>query len=296
MHIGHRALMHRLEKRSRSGHARVLVTYSPHPDVVLGKADGNRRHEIFTYEEKLSLLQDFDLDASIFLPFSKELARMTARHYLEAVLLEKLKAKHIIIGYDQTFGQGKEGDFAFLKKNARQYGYRVDRLPAVKFHGNIVSSTLIREYLLDGKIKNANQLLGHDFFISGTVVRGNRRGHTMGYPTANLDFSDTKVVPREGVYIGYVKMGDKKIRAMINIGKNPTFDLKYLSLEVHLLDFEADLYGQHLRVHFEDRIRDEIKFNGIDALKSQLDRDAAIAREGIKPESDWTRVFRFRRQ
>ena len=289
MHIGHRALMKRLEKRSRPGLARVLLTYSPHPDIVLGKSDGKSRQEIFTYEEKLGLLQDFDLDAVIFLPFSRELARMSAEHYLKEVLINKLRAKRIIIGYDQTFGQGRKGDFTFLRSHADTLGYTVDRVTEIRHRGRIVSSSLIRELLAGGDVEGANELLGHDFFLTGTVVRGHRRGRTIGYPTANLDFSETKAIPGEGVYAGVVTSGGDTRRAMINIGKNPTFGQDYVTVEAHLLDFDADLYGEQLRVHFLHRIRDEIKFSGLKELKARLDEDAAETRRLVRlpGEGNW---------
>ena len=176
MHRGHRALIERVQKRSQpEGRARSLVTYHPHPDLVLGKREAGR-HELFLYEEKIALYQRFDLDAVIFLPFTKDLAQMSATRYLEEILLDRLRARHIIIGHDQRFGKGREGDFDFLEQRADRYGFAVEQIHAVKFMGAIVSTSRIRSTIEDGKVLAANRLLGHEYFLSALVVRGDQRG------------------------------------------------------------------------------------------------------------------------
>ncbi len=276
MHRGHQALISRVQKRSRGdAHARILVTYHPHPDLVLGKRDAGRS-ELFTYNEKIALYQRFDLDAVIFLPFTRELAQMSALRYLKEILLEKLHAKHIIIGYDQRFGRGRKGDYAFLKKMSRRYDFRVEQIGAVKFRGEVVSTSKIRRRIEDGDVAGANRMLGHDFFISALVVRGKQRGTDLGFPTANLDVSPTKTVPGRGVYTAVTEWGGRRFKTMVNVGYNPTFGQEQLSIEAHLLDFDEDLYGQELRVFFRDRLRDEVKFDSVEELVEQLrlDREA----------------------
>ncbi len=274
MHRGHQALVNRLQKRSRrNNRARLLVTYHPHPDLVLGKRKSLRGVELFTYEEKLALLQRFDLDAAVFLSFTPELARMTALRYLKEILIGKLRASHIIIGYDQCFGRGRKGNFDFLKKMSHRYDYKVERIGAVKNRGKLVSSSLIRGLLNEGDIKTANRLFDHEFFLTGTVVRGFQRGADLGFPTANLEVPETKLVPADGVYTAIAEWGARRFRAMVNIGSKPTFGRENRTIEAHLLDFNENLYGEQLRLYFKARLRDEQKFDGPEALVEQLKKD-----------------------
>jgi riboflavin kinase/FMN adenylyltransferase len=209
------------------------------------------------------------------LPFTPELARMSALRYLKEILLGQLHAKHIIIGYDQRFGRGRKGDYAFLKKMSRRYDFRVEQIGAVRYRGSIVSTSKIRGLIESGDIARANRLLGHDFFLNALVVRGERRGTTIGFPTANLDVPPTKTLPAHGVYTAITEWGDHRFRTMVNVGVKPTFGQNQLSVEAHLLDFSGNLYGEQLRVYFRDRLRDEQKFDSVDALKAQLERDRA---------------------
>ncbi|MCE9597174.1 MAG: bifunctional riboflavin kinase/FAD synthetase [Spirochaetia bacterium] len=274
LHKGHQALIHKLLKKRVD--ARVLLTYHPHPDLVLGKRKSAETYELFTYEEKLALFQSYPLDAVVFLPFTPELARMTALRYLKEILLGKLKASHIVIGYDQCFGRGRKGDFAFLKKMSRRYNYSVDRVKAVRRSGLVISSSQIRNSLANGQMETAAKLLGHDYFITGLVVRGFQRGREMGFPTANLEVPRSKVLPMQGVYTARAEWGGRSYRAMVNIGTNPTFDGRQLTIEANLLDFNADLYGEQLRIHFRKRIRDEVKFDSMEALIAQLHKDREV--------------------
>ena len=277
LHRGHRALIQRLLKKKVD--ARILVTYHPHPDLVLGKRKDPEGYELFTYEEKLSLFQSYPLEAVVFLPFTVELDRMTALRYLKEILLGKLRAKNIVIGYDQCFGRGRKGDYKFLKQMSRRYDFEVDRVKAVRGFGPVISSSQIRTYLKQGLIEKAANLLGHDYFLTGTVVRGFQRGRLIGFPTANLEVPRSKVIPAEGVYTAKAEWGGRYYRAMVNIGTNPTFEGKSVSVEAHLLDFDGDLYGQQLRIHFRKHIRNEIKFSSVDDLKSRLEKDRIIARK-----------------
>lgn len=274
IHRGHQALIKRL--LGKKAGARVLLTYHPHPDLVLGKRKDPEGYELFTYEEKLSLFQRYPLDAVVFLPFTVELARMTALRYLKEILLGRLRAKHIVIGYDQCFGRGRKGDYGFLKLMSRKYDFAVDRVKAVRGFGPVISSSQIRASIAAGESEKAARLLGHPYFITGIVVRGFQRGRLIGFPTANLEVPRSKVIPREGVYTARVMRDGKTYRAMVNIGRNPTFDGKQRSIEAHILDFDEDLYGQELRVHFHKRIRDEMRFSSVEELRLRLLRDRQI--------------------
>ncbi len=277
MHRGHQAILKRLEKRSRKKNIpRVLLSYDPHPDFVLGKRAAERGSELFHYEEKLALFQKFDLDAVCLLEFSQTIARMTAMRYLKEILIGKLRSRHIIIGYDQHFGKGRKGDYHFLKKMQKRYSYKVERIHAVRFRRNILSSSLIRQCIQEGDMIRANQYLGYDFFIQAMVKRGFQRGRKLGFPTINLDLLPTKAIPKEGVYAGYCEWGGRRYTSMINIGTNPTFGQQELSVEAHLLGFQGELYGEKLRLFFKERIRDQIKFTSPQALLLQLEQDRNI--------------------
>ncbi len=280
MHKGHQALVKRLQKRSRKGNrARVIVTYNPHPDLVLGKKHGTKATELFTYTEKLALFQSYDLDAVIFLPFTLELARMTAMRYLKEILLGRIRASHIIIGYDQCFGRGRKGDFAFLKKMSRRYDFTVERVRAVKSRSTVVSTSAIRSMIQQGEIEYANRFLGHPFFMTGTVIRGFQRGRKIGFPTANLDLPETKTLPGRGVYAGRVERGGRSYKAMINVGVNPTFGNEAVSVEAHILDFDETIYGEQIRLYLMERLRDEMRFSSIEDLVRQLERDKEMTKK-----------------
>jgi riboflavin kinase/FMN adenylyltransferase len=275
IHRGHHLILTNLE--SAAPGERVLVTYDPHPDRILGKRS-DKRTELFTYSEKIFLLQRYDIDTAVFLPFTRELSEMSAEEYLERILIQRLRASRIIIGYDQCFGKNRGGDYDFLLRMSDRFGYTVERIEAFRLNGEIVSSSLIRALIKDGQIRKANEYLGHDFFVSGYVVRGNRRGRELGFPTANLDIEPTKVIPQEGVYACTIEWGGRIYRAMTNVGRNPTFNQNTLTVEVNILDFDQDIYGENLRVSFKQRMRSEIRFSSVDALIQQLRRDEAVTR------------------
>ncbi len=272
IHLGHQALLKRIQIQKDS-YKRVLVTYYPHPDLVLGKRKDEYGTELFTYEEKLSLLQKYDIDVVVFLEFTKEFANTTAEDYLKKILIDKLKAKLIVIGYDQCFGKNREGNYNFLIEKSKQYNYSVEQVEPILYEGEVVSSSRIRDLIKKGDIEKANILLGKLFFITGTVVKGFQRGRTIGFPTANLDIPLTKVIPKIGVYRGYCEYGGIFYKAMINIGYNPTFNNQLLSVEAHILDFDQNIYGEQVKFHFVDRLRDEKKFSNILELKNQLEID-----------------------
>ncbi|MCB1083910.1 MAG: riboflavin biosynthesis protein RibF, partial [Simkania sp.] len=262
------------KKRSKKArHARILLTYHPHPDIVLGKRESLRGAELFTYEEKLALFQRFSLDVVVFMPFTKELASMTALRYLREILLGKLRARNIVIGYDQCFGRGRKGNYEFLKLMSKKYDFEVDRIEAVKSKGDIISTSRIRGEIQAGNVSEANRLLGHDYFLTGTVVRGFQRGQSIGYPTANLDVAESKLIPAEGVYGAICEWGGQHYRAMVNIGKNPTFQNEQMTIEANILDFKGDLYGETLRLYFLHRLREELSFASVNELVEQLGRD-----------------------
>ena len=299
VHRGHQALLKELqkygyEKKKEKSYARVLLSYHPHPDLVLGKGPPEKRLELYTREEKLSLLQrlgaDFDLDALCLLRFDSKLASVTALDYLKGVLLEKLRADYIVIGYDQRFGRGREGDYAFLKRRAPQYKFQVKQIPALEDHGEVISSSKIRQYISSGQIERANALLGYPFFIQAKVKRGEERGQKLGFPTANLELPSGKVLPGEGVYAGFADWKGERFQAMISIGKKPSFRSELelaqgreggIEVEAHLLDFDEKqkLYGEDISLFFQKYLREQISFDSSDALIKQLERDKELLRK-----------------
>lgn len=272
IHLGHQELLKKIQKQKDS-YKRVLVTYYPHPDLVLGKKKEEYGTELYTYEEKLSLLQQYDIDVVVFLEFNSELANTSAEDYLKNILIDKLKAKYIVIGYDQCFGKNRQGNYQFLLEKSKKYDYIVEQIEPVLYENEIVSSSKIRQLIKDGYIEKANKMLGRTYCITGTVVKGFQRGRLIGFPTANLDIPITKVIPKIGVYRGFCEYGGKIYKTMMNIGYNPTFNNQLLSVEANILDFDLNIYGEQIKLYFCDRIRDEIKFASIEELKEQLKKD-----------------------
>ncbi len=274
-HKGHQGLLNAILHPSYGKeYARVLVTYHPHPDFVLNKR--KKPIEIFHFDEKLALLQKYPLDAVIFLKFSVEFSQIEATDYLKNFLIKKLKAKEIIIGYDQCFGYQRKGNYSFLKKHVQDYDYNVKRIRPVRFLGKKVSSSRIRQSLHEGRIKQANRLLGHEFSMKGLVVVGFQRGKELGFPTINLSLHKTKIIPAQGVYTGYMDWGNKRYKVMINIGKNPTFQNTQTSIEAHILNFSETIYGEQVCIYFVDRIRKEKKFSDPEQLRKQLLEDKKL--------------------
>lgn len=278
IHLGHQELLKRIQKQKDS-YKRVLVTYHPHPDLVLKKRTEEYGTELYTYEEKLSLLQNYDIDIVVFIEFTQEFSNTTAEDFLKYILIEKLKAKYIVIGYDQCFGKNKEGNYKFLLERTNQYHYKVEQIDPILWDGEIVSSSKIRNFLKFGDIEKANLMLGRNYCITGTVIKGFQRGRLLGFPTANLDIPMTKVIPKIGVYRGFCEYGGSVYKAMINIGFNPTFNNQLISVEAHILDFDKNIYGEQIKIYFLDRIRDEKKFSTIEELKEQLIKDKAFTEQ-----------------
>lgn len=249
----------------------VVVTYSPHPSVVLGK---NPNFKYLTTEpEKEDLIRSFNIDYLVILDFTLELSRMSAEDFLEKIIIQKLNAKYIVIGYNHFFGQGRRGDFHLLQENASRYGYEVELRDAVTQGDQKISSSVIRNFLDQGDMKGASSILGRNYSLTGKVKEGAKRGRTIGFPTANLELPEERILPGIGVYACYTIVDGVKYKGMVNIGKNPTFDGKRMHVEVNILDFAREIYGETIEVQLVQKIRDEVKFSGIEALKQQLEAD-----------------------
>jgi riboflavin kinase/FMN adenylyltransferase len=281
VHIGHRRIIKRLQEvAERTQGQTVIFTFNPHPRLVL-QPDMDLRL-ITTLEEKVELLREADLEHLIIYPFTREFSRTGSMQFVRNILVNSIGAKKLVIGYDHHFGRNREGSFEHLKEFGPVYGFDVEEIPAQDVDDVKVSSTKIREALAQGNVALANRYLQSHFMLSGFVVKGNRLGHQIGYPTANIELADEhKLVPADGVYAVRVKNlqnGHNHI-GMCNIGQRPTVSGKGKTIEVHIFDFSADIYGDHLRLYFEQRVRNEERFSNLEALKHQLKSDEQTCRK-----------------
>lgn len=282
VHLGHQRLLQTAIAAARDlGGDAVVFTFDPHPAAVL--APHKAPALITSRARKLELLAQAGISACVLEPFTRALAAMSHEDFLQSILVEILGARHIVVGYDFTYGRERAGTTATLRAFGQARGIGVDVVEPVEVGGVAVSSTRVRELVRDGDVAGARALLGRDYDLDGTVIRGDGRGARIGIPTANLAL-DTTLLPRGGVYAVRVRVlddvaGDRALPAVANLGTNPTFvDRTELSLEVHILDFAADLYGKRLRVELVERLRGEQRFAGIDALLAQIRTDIEQAR------------------
>ncbi len=273
LHRGHQELISSMMKTAKKLKLPgIVVTYSPSPKKVLGK--NKSPFDLYTQEEKISILRSYKIDGVIFLKFDYTLSQLTASKFLQNVLLSTLRASHITIGYDHCFGRNRHGHYTYLKLASKRYKFTINQIHMVSLLGNIISSSSIKTYIKQGRIELANRIIGRHFHIQAPVIPGKQRGKTLlGIPTANLDIPVNKLLPSKGVYACCVKYQNKLYQAVLNIGTNPTFDNTYLSVEVHIMNFEQDIYGKIIEIFFLKYLRKEIKFSNITSLKKQMMHD-----------------------
>lgn len=279
VHKGHQVILQRLnEVARREGGESVLFTFHPHPRLVLHPGD-NDLQLLNTRKEKEELLAQAGLDHLLIVPFSRAFSRMHALDYVRDVLVNALRVHAVVIGYDHRFGRNREGDLALLERLGEAYGFAVEEIPAQEIDHVKVSSTKIREALLHGEVERAADLLGYTYMLSGVVVKGDQRGRTIGFPTANITPDDPhKLVPGNGVYAITATTRHGEHRGMMNIGVRPTIDGSgHRAIEAHLFDFDHDIYGEPITVRLRHRLRNEMRFAGLDALKAQLAADRSHA-------------------
>tara|TARA_B110000285_G_C15051780_1_gene577395 strand:+ start:387 stop:1325 length:939 start_codon:yes stop_codon:yes gene_type:complete len=281
VHLGHQKIIKRLVAIAHAEQLQGLVlTFFPHPRMVVQKDTSIKL--INTIDEKADLIQDLGVDHLVIKAFTKDFSRLTSLEYVRDVLVNKLHVKHIIVGYDHHFGRNRTANIKDLKEFGAFYGFKVTEITAQEVGDVAVSSTKIRSALAEGSIKVANQFLGYNFMLNGTVVKGKGLGNTIQFPTANLQIEESyKLIPKKGVYLVQSIIDAQLVYGMLNIGTNPTVsDANEISVEVFFFDFNQTLYGTALNIQFLDRIRDEIKFSGLQALKVQLEQDqqAALAK------------------
>ncbi len=280
VHLGHQKILQTLldEAHSVDGES-VLLTFYPHPRMVLFP-ESHGMKLLQTQAEKMEKLAEFGLHNLIIYPFSFDFSRLSALEFVRDILVDKLHVRKIVIGYDHQFGKNREGNIDYLKDISETYDFEVIEIPAQDIDEVNVSSTKIRDALLRGDVQRAAVFLGEPYVLSGKVVRGRALGRTIGFPTANLDVnSDLKLVPGIGVYAVEVEVNGQVHRGMLNIGKRPTIvSTDDVHLEVHILDFQDDIYDKTITVRFIARVRDEQKFESVEALKEQLQKDEKFVR------------------
>ena len=280
VHIGHRKILKKLIKNARSKHLKsTVLTFFPHPRMVLQK--DNDIKLLNTIDEKVKILDELGLDYLIILPFTKEFSRLSATEFVRDILVNSLKTKKIIIGYDHRFGRNRDANIKDLNAFGNALDFEVEEIPAQEIDDVSVSSTKIRKALEEGQMEIANKYLGYPYMLTGTVIKGKGLGRQLYFPTANLHIAESyKLIPKNGVYVVQSKIHGTIVFGMMNIGYNPTVsgseDLpasRQKSIEIHFFDFDQDLYDQELQIDVLARIRDEQKFESVDALKNQLTKD-----------------------
>jgi riboflavin kinase/FMN adenylyltransferase len=281
VHLGHRALLDRLvSKALKSGGESVVVTFNPHPRLVLSE----RTEGIFflsTLDEKKKLLAESRIDHLVILSFTRDLGNMEAVDFIREILVGRIGVNHLIVGYDNHFGKGKGGDFKKIYECAGLFDFTVEQEGGISSSEGIISSTAIRDALIAGRLEEANRWLGYDYSLTGTVIKGRKLGRSFGFPTANMEPSDIyKLIPADGVYAVNVLLNNERLPGMLSIGFNPTVNKNRgsRSIEAHIFDYNMDLYGSTISLIFRFRLRDEKKFDNVKQLSEQmkLDKQAAM--------------------
>ena len=278
VHVGHAKIISQLiNEAARIGGTPVLITFYPHPKQIVQIKD-KPLYVLNTPEEKYELLQKMGIENIVVVPFDKQFSELTAKKYIDDFLVKKFNPSLIVVGYDHRFGNNREGDFELLKNEGSSNSYEVIEIPEHILKDITISSTKIRNALTTGDIETAAAYLGYQYFFSGKVIEGNKLGRTIGYPTANLLIeNESKLVPSNGVYTVNILLKNKIFKGMMNIGMRPTVNGKMRTIEVNIFDFDEDIYGQELKITIKKFLRSEIKFEGLDELKSQLSTDKAMA-------------------
>lgn len=282
VHIGHQKIIEKLIQETKKADCESLIlTFFPHPRMVLNGSSSIKL--LNTINEKSSLLEKMGLDNLVVHPFDKKFSNLSAEEFVKTILVDSFNIKKIIIGYDHRFGNNRAANIDDLISFGKKYDFEVEQISAQEIDSVSVSSTKIRDAITDGNMIVANEFLGYDYILSGKIITGKQLGRTIGFPTANIKIEENyKLIPKNGVYIVKSHLQEKTVFGIMNIGLNPTVNGEDLSIEVHFLDFEADLYNKNITVSVIARIRDEQKFTSIDLLKSQIQEDKNYAISFIK--------------
>lgn len=287
VHRGHRYLIDRVVEEAHSeGLCSVVITFDAHPREVLGSE--HLPQLLTTFDEKILLLSHTQVDYCVVLPFTLEMAAMSARLFMEEVLGRQLHVRKLVVGYDHRFGHDRSEGFADYVGYGAEMGIDVERAHAVDFNGKHLSSSLIRRFLQEGEVELANECLGYPYAVMGRVVEGRQQGRKLGFPTANIEVDPRKLLPAPGVYAVKARPEHsmEMRRAMMNIGVRPTFGGGSLSLETHIFNFDEDLYGERLLVQFIHRLREERRFDSMEQLAQQLQADERLVVEQFEKEKE----------
>lgn len=277
VHLGHQQIISRINQiaKDNAGES-VIITFHPHPRLVI-QPDGQAVQLLSTPNEKIELLKKYGVNNVVIIPFSRDFSEQSAEHYIEHFLVKNFQPKHIVIGYVHKFGRDRKGDFTLLEKYKTQFGYTLEEINKQTLEDITISSTKIRHALNEGEIEQANELLGHAYTLSGIVIKGLQNGRKLGYPTANIQPDEfNKLIPKKGIYAVRVRVDERWYGGMLSIGFNPTFGGKHLSVEVNILNFSREIYGQRITIEFIQYIRDEKKFESMEALIKGIDGDKVV--------------------
>ncbi len=277
IHLGHQELVRMVIRRAKeTGAVSMVVTFRPHPLKIL--APEKCPPLISIYEEKIKLFERLGIDVLVKIPFTLEFSAMTPEDFVKDILCETLGAKEIFVGYNYRFGKGRKGDVRTLKRLGERFGFTVREVKQISLDNEVISSTKIRNLLKEGDVEHAAKLLGRTYAITGIVVKGDGRGKGLGFPTANIAPKHA-IIPSDGVYAVRLSVRDRLYDGIANIGMRPTFEKNVLAIEVHVFDFNEDVYGEDISLYFIRKIREERKFKSADALVDQIRSDIASARE-----------------
>lgn len=282
VHVGHQKILQILRETAQNSNGQsVVLTFWPHPRMVVSQ-DSQVLKLLSTIDEKIELLEKQGVDHLLVIPFTREFSELSSEDYVRNILIKGIGTKKLVIGYDHRFGRNREGGFEYLKANATEFDISIEEIPRQEIDNLTISSTKIRQALLEGQVLPANELLGRNYSFTGIVVKGRQLGRTIGFPTANVQVSETyKLIPANGVYAVKTFVRGHWYSGMMNIGNRPTVDGIGRTQEVNIFDFDDDIYGETLIVELIDFIRNEQKFNGIDELKEQILKDKATTKEKL---------------
>ncbi len=278
VHLGHKFILNRIQHLAEEiGGESILLTFLPHPRLVL--YPHNPLFLISTLEEKLELLAKIGIDHVVIMPFTKQFASIDAEEYISKILVENFHPSYIVVGYDHRYGRDRRGDMQLLQQYAEHYHYKVEEIPAQTIDDISVSSTKVRQAVMQGNINEANTLLAHPYTIKGNVVHGDKLGRTIGFPTANIAVSKHKLIPALGVYACIVEVAGGMYMGALSISYRPTVtESRDLRIEVYILDFEGDIYGEEVNLILYDQIREDKKFGSLELMISAIHEDVAQVR------------------
>ncbi len=279
VHLGHQHVLKQVVNIAKAYQKpSLLITFYPHPRLVINPNDTSIKL-LSSIEEKAKNILDMGIDYVLVLSFTHEISQYSPEKFVQDILVSKLNVKCMVVGYDHRFGKNRSGGFAELTEFSTKYNFEVKEIPASEIDEIAVSSTRIRKAIANGNLNEATELLGKPYTLTGTVVEGQKLGRQLGYPTANIAIDEPhKLIPPNGVYLGFVTIQNIKYKIMLNIGVRPTVDGTRQTIEAHIIDFNEDIYDQKFTLYLVQFLREEIRFNGLEALKIQLQKDETITR------------------